>query len=79
MLLFLQDWDDYGIDWGGPVPHDHHDNGVVIEDVGEILSMEQRSELEEEMNENNPLCSIAEDVLVHQYSAAKQYVELAML
>ena len=71
----LQDWDDYGIDWAGPVPIDHDADTVELDNIEEILSTEQRSELEREIHMANTSCSIAEDVLVHQYSTAKSFVQ----
>ena len=73
----LQDQDDYGIDWGGPVPLDldSEDSTVILDDGSEILSVEQRNALNMEMNATNSSLSISEDILVHQYSAAKLFVQ----
>ncbi len=50
MSSTLQDWDDYGIDWNGPVPSiDPYTNTVVVQEVEELLTEDQKTQLDAEV------------------------------
>uniref|UniRef100_A0A1X7VJ63 Integrase core domain-containing protein n=1 Tax=Amphimedon queenslandica TaxID=400682 RepID=A0A1X7VJ63_AMPQE len=44
------DWDDYGIDWDGPVPL-VEDYVVQVAEVGEMLTHDQKAELQQQLND----------------------------
>ncbi len=70
----LQDWDDYGIDWNGPVPStDPYTNTVVVQEVEELLTEDQKTQLDAEVGPINPSC-LVEEILLNHFSAAKRYV-----
>ncbi len=60
----LQDWDDYGIDWNGPVPStDPYTNTVVVQEVEELLTEDQKTQLDAEVGPIDPSCLVEEILL----------------
>ena len=44
VCILIQDWEDYGIDWAGPVPHGcPNENTVTVDEVTEMLSVQQKA------------------------------------
>lgn len=72
----MQDWDDYGIDWDGPVPHisDDDTNTVVVEEIEDILSAEQKADLDDQLSSINPTLSLTESLLANQFATAKAFI-----
>ena len=61
------------MEWMGPIPVTS-DSEVVVEEIEDILNHEQRLELDRAIGDINPLCSAIEELMISQYSTAKQYV-----
>ena len=74
--VHLQDWDDYGIDWDGPIPHVNadDDNTVVVQVTDDVLSLEQKTNLNTQLSLINPTMSMTEELLVNQFTKAKMFV-----
>ena len=50
--MYIQaSWDDYGIDWEGPVSLDNDEDTVTVEEPTEMLTETQKVELREQLNE----------------------------
>ena len=64
-IVAMQDWDDYGVDWDGPIPHVSDDDTVVVEEIEDILSAEQKAELDDQLSSINPTLSLTESLLVN--------------
>lgn len=69
----MQDWDDYGVEWMGPISVTS-DSEVVVEEIEDMLDQEQRLELDRAIGDINPSCSAIEELIISQFSTAKQYV-----
>ena len=70
----MQDWDDYGVEWGGPIPGEPFVDTVVVEEINELLTQNQKAELDAEIGPINPSCSAVEELLLNQFSTAKKFV-----
>ncbi len=69
-MLSPQEYEAYGIDVDGPVPL-NTDQTVVVEDIDDILSSEQKHELRQELAEID--CNSQEGI-VSMFSLAKAYI-----
>ena len=65
----MQDWNDYGMKWGGPIPGEPFADTVVVGEINELLTQDQKAELDEEIGPINPSCSAVEELLLNQYLA----------
>ena len=65
-------WDDYGVDWEGPVPIDDEDT-VTVEELADMLSDIQKDELRGQLDALDSHSSSQLDMLRH-YTVAKSYV-----
>lgn len=67
-IVNLQDWDDYGIDWDGPVPLSSDDDTVMVEEIEDILSKAIQLSL------ISPNLSMNESLLVNQFATVKAFI-----
>ena len=74
--MILQVWDDYGIGWDGPVPYisDDDTDTVVVTEIQDILSAEQKANLDDHNSSINPTLSLTESLLVDLFATAKAFI-----
>ena len=72
MLCIQANWDDYGIDWGGPVSLDGEDT-VTVEELTEMLNETQKVELREQLD-GLDANSFSQIDMLRQYTVARSYV-----
>uniref|UniRef100_A0A1X7VI84 Integrase core domain-containing protein n=1 Tax=Amphimedon queenslandica TaxID=400682 RepID=A0A1X7VI84_AMPQE len=70
--FYKADWDDYGIDWDGPVPL-VEDYVVQVAEVGEMLTHDQKAELRQQLNDLD-LNLFSQVDMLRQYVVAKLYI-----
>ncbi len=73
----MKDWEDYGIDWDGPVPEDDI-NTVLVAEVEDILSTEQKAELDARLLAINPTLCITDSILLHQFATARTFINFCI-
>lgn len=49
-------------------------DAVIVEDIEDLLTQEQKAELDREIRPINPSCSAVEELMVNQFSTAKRFV-----
>ena len=66
------DWQQYGVDWEGPVPVDCDSTVVVLEDAN-LLSDSQKEDLCELLSQvsSNPYCR---EEMLSQFAIARAYI-----
>ncbi len=63
----------YGVEIGGILDHD--ETAVHVEEIEDnIISIQHRAKLKEILATINPNDSLSEELLVQEYSAARQFV-----
>lgn len=73
-VCFVQDdWDQYGVDYGGPVPLDNDENTVIVDEIDEMLSPEEKSELRHHL-ENLQTDVFSQRDLLSEYLFARGFV-----
>ena len=72
MLSIQTNWDNYGIDWEGPVSLDDEDT-VTVEELTEMLTDTQKVELREQVD-GLDAHSFSQLDMLRQYVVARSYV-----
>ena len=73
-ICFVQDdWDQYGVDYGGPVPLDDDENIVIVNEIDEMLSLEEKSDLRHHL-ENLQTDIFSQRDLLSEYLFARGFV-----
>ena len=58
----IQDWNDYGIDWDGPIPLSSEENNIdLVDEIENLLSPSEISDLQEQLLQANPTQSLDQD------------------
>ena len=66
-------WEEYGSDFTGPVSLDNDFDRVVVEQVPQVLSEEERELLAQQLQPPYSV-GLSEDILLHNFALAKSFV-----
>ena len=67
------DWEEYGSDFTGPVPLDDDFERVVVDQVPQVLSEEERELLVQQLEPPHSV-GLSEDILLHNFALAKSFI-----
>lgn len=70
--MLQADWDDYGVDWEGPVSLCEEDS-VSVQELEEMLTDTQKVELQEQLTTHRAQM-FCQEAMLQQYVTAKSYV-----
>ena len=75
-MLLQTDWEVYGSDFAGPVSLDDDYERVIVDEIPQLLSEEERALLQQQLRPPDTI-ALSEDVLIHNFALAKSFVQEA--
>jgi len=72
-LILQATWDDYGIDWEGPIQLNEDEAAVTIDELVDVLNDDQKEQLHDLLSSltTNVYCK---EEMIGQYAVAKTFV-----
>ena len=70
-ISIQESWQDFGIDFEGPVPLDEDENAVVVEELPQFLSQEEMTTLRQHIPQPD---SVNEEWMIQSYAITRSVI-----